>query len=1144
MDRYLDGELAENRRRHVEEHLRACAACAAEFAARRRLGETLDSTVGTCKAPEGLTPGVMRAVRERAGRDGANAWESARATLAGWIGWLSGPGRRWSFGALGAAGAAFVAFTVYVAAGVDLAPRRQTLLLGQTTLAWNSPAALRVVALRDAEASEPLSGAPVMLQARREAGGPWRTLFAGRTNRLGTVDASFRLPRDLEGRCLLRAQTGAGPLQDRLEKPITIERKTKALLTADKPLYQPGQTVHMRVLAMYAGGAGAAAGQPVTLEVKDPKGTRVYRQEGKTSKWGVAAADFALADQVNQGRYQLVARVGEEETEKTVTVKPYVLPKFRVDLSTAKRYYAPGETVRGSVNASYFFGKPVAGGRVTVTMAAFDTEFHDFATFRGRTDAGGELSFEAALPDRFAGHPLEQGDAMVRMTAAVVDPAGHLEKVVEPLPVSGRPFRLAVVPEGGTPVLGMENIFYVVTSYPDGSVARTHGTVSPANGQPVEFATDASGIAEVRLRVDRMPLRLEIRAVDDRGGEVHDWRDLEKESNWVDPRDRIILRTDRSIYRVGDTVRAEALSWKGSGTIYLDIGRGGQTVLTRSADLEHGRASLAFDLSDDMAGALTLHAYTLSGGWGMGRDTRTILVEPGEQVKLAVQPSSESFRPGEEARLRFAVTDASGKGVAAALGLSIVDESLFALREQDAALEQDYFAMEQAILEPHYQVKAGLPPSTYPSALLRDASAQRRAAVALAVLPKNYRLKDDATSAGFGPSDLRTSYVYRGDPDYALWVDSRPDRQEAAQAFRERYFWGLYWAFLALALVLPTLVFARLAPTMLWVWLPLYGLSLLAFLVGEIRWAPAIVGIYGLITAGLARWRRLGAAEAVLPAVALAVSTLFFPVFAQSREKARLAASAASLKQIASEMRRYTEDYGKSDQAGARPPGPEPPRLRQFFPETLFWQPEVITDEQGRAEVVVPMADSITSWRLSALASTVDGRIGSATRGLRVFQDFFVDLDLPVTLTQHDQVSIPVAVHNYLKTPQTVTVALTQDSWFSLAGEATRTVSLPPNDVGVVQFPLTAKRFGRQSLTVTARGSTISDAIRREIEVLPDGEEEVQTVSDRLAGTATQTVRFPAGAIPGTPRLLLKIHPGVLSQVVEGLDGLLKVPYG
>ena len=40
------------------------------------------------------------------------------------------------------------------------------------------------------------------------------------------------------------------------------------------------------------------------------------------------------------------------------------------------------------------------------------------------------------------------------------------------------------------------------------------------------------------------------------------------------------------------------------------------------------------------------------------------------------------------------------------------------------------------------------------------------------------------------------------------------------------------------------------------------------------------------------------------------------------------------------------------------------PRLRDYFPETLFWSPEVITDLNGKAEVNFKMADNITTWKM------------------------------------------------------------------------------------------------------------------------------------------------------------------------------------
>src|SRR6201999_436227 len=98
--------------------------------------------------------------------------------------------------------------------------------------------------------------------------------------------------------------------------------------------------------------------------------------------------------------------------------------------------------------------------------------------------------------------------------------------------------------------------------------------------------------------------------------------------------------------------------------------------------------------------------------------------------------------------------------------------------------------------------------------------------------------------------------------------------------------------------------------------------------------------------------------------------------------------------------------------------------------------PEIITDAKGDASISIPIADSITTWRMAMLASTPSGAIGAGTSSLKVFQDFFVDLDLPVTLTQGDRVSIPIAVYNYSGEHGDVALKLQADDWFSLVDDA------------------------------------------------------------------------------------------------------------
>jgi uncharacterized protein YfaS (alpha-2-macroglobulin family) len=222
----------------------------------------------------------------------------------------------------------------------------------------------------------------------------------------------------------------------------------------------------------------------------------------------------------------------------------------------------------------------------------------------------------------------------------------------------------------------------------------------------------------------------------------------------------------------------------------------------------------------------------------------------------------------------------------------------------------------------------------------------------------------------------------------------------------------------------------------------------------------------------------------------------------------------------------------------------EAPRLRQFFPETLYWQPEVVTDEAGFAQVQLPMADSITTWRLTALASSQDGRLGFATQGMRVFQDFFVDIDLPVALTQGDEISIPVGVFNYLPQAQEVRLVVEPEPWFELLGQAEQTLTIASNEVEVVYFPIRVVDFGGRDFQVTAWGEQMSDAIRREVRVLPNGQEVRLSDSNWLRENREIALNLPPEVVPKTPQVEVKIYAGALAQVVEGLEKILRLPDG
>ena len=221
------------------------------------------------------------------------------------------------------------------------------------------------------------------------------------------------------------------------------------------------------------------------------------------------------------------------------------------------------------------------------------------------------------------------------------------------------------------------------------------------------------------------------------------------------------------------------------------------------------------------------------------------------------------------------------------------------------------------------------------------------------------------------------------------------------------------------------------------------------------------------------------------------------------------------------------------------------PRLREYFPETLVWQPSLETDKQGRAQLNFKLADNITTWKMSVIGSTEDGQIGTVEKEIKAFQPFFVEHDPPRILTEGDEISLPVIVRNYLDRAQTVNLQIKPESWFALLGPATKSVNVAAGDAtrGTFDFRASASvKDGKQRITATA--AEANDAIEKPVTVHPDGEERSVAASDVISDNATLTLEIPQTAVPNSGRSELKIYPNLLAHVSESVEAIMERPYG
>jgi uncharacterized protein YfaS (alpha-2-macroglobulin family) len=1097
----------------------------------------------------------------------------------------------------------------------------ETIVMGQSRYAPGSATSMRVI-VRDVSDQKPIAGADVNVLVQPQDGGATVPLFNGVTDDHGVANVAFIMPTDIDPAQQLIVESSSTLGTDRLEQAITVERDFKILLTTDKPLYQPGQLIHIRALALSAFDRRPASGDSVEFIIADGKGNKVFRESVNSSEFGVAAVDFQLASEVITGPYKITAQMGNTTSEKTVTVKHYVLPKFKVSLIPDRPYYLPGETVTGVLTAEYFFGKKVAAGTVILEGFTFDFERQIWVTLQGETDESGTYAFEFDLPDYIVGTDLEGGAGRFYLQASVTDQAQHTEQTSFSMPISQSSLIIEAIPESGQIRAGVENILYVLTSYPDGTPAQTSLEIRHNEGIDT-LKTGLYGMAGVRLTPPSNWLEIEILARDAAGNIASQY--FYFEGAWEE--ETVLLRPDRPTYQIGESMQLEVLTSSPSGTAYLDIVREGQIMSTRTVEIDAGRGQVVVDLSPDLFGTLELHAYKILSSGHIVRDTRLVVVDAPTDLSLTITPDQQEYLPGENAVLDFLVRGQDGSGAQSVLGLAIVDESVFALAEQDPGFAKLYFLLEAELLQPKYDIHGFSIPDLIGTGI------------------------DDpileAALEGAAQASLADAAVYAS--GLGLNLNSHDEKIRIAEERQTAFFTGLTKGTLVVSIALPVLVAALMvvslrrddvlkrsivtlmgmvvtlllvffiAPVPEWygesaldrlgyfleqllyrteaigmlvlligvvsfialcihAWrsrnralgislvLTIATLPLFAFLVfvasrsnldpddSAVKWILLVIAIMPLAflfrAAGFGVRGKIGWAFAsFFVAISILTSSLVLPMMTVSSGMQELrggvAVGLADFEGAPIPEAAPADDAFEINETGSRPSAGEPPRLRQFFPETMFWQPEAITDANGRLSLQVPLADSITTWRLTALASTQDGRLGATTAGLRVFQDFFVDLDLPRALTQNDEISVPVGVFNYLPDAQSVQLEIASADWFELLDDQVKEMTIAANDIDVVYFRIKAKQFGRRALQITARGTSMSDAIQKEVTVYPDGKSFTFTTSDRLdTEDVVEKIIIPPTAIRGTQRLSVKIYPGILSQVVEGLDSILRMPFG
>ncbi|MBV9789942.1 MAG: Ig-like domain-containing protein [Chloroflexi bacterium] len=217
------------------------------------------------------------------------------------------------------------------------------------------------------------------------------------------------------------------------------------------------------------------------------------------------------------------------------------------------------------------------------------------------------------------------------------------------------------------------------------------------------------------------------------------------------------------------------------------------------------------------------------------------------------------------------------------------------------------------------------------------------------------------------------------------------------------------------------------------------------------------------------------------------------------------------------------------------------PLVRREFPDTAYWNPSVVTSDDGTAKVSLRLPDTLTTWTMTTRGLTTDTRVGQATTDLIATRPLLIRPSLPRFLTVGDQPTLQAVIHNTSSSAIEATVMLDPGE-IVLTAPKQQTVNVPAGGQSVVRWTAEVPKAGETTLRFTVQGGGLEDVIEQKLTIQRFVTPEVVASAGQVQGTIVETLQTPDDNQQGEVRL--EMVPTLAAGIESGLEYLEQYPYG
>jgi TonB-dependent SusC/RagA subfamily outer membrane receptor len=212
--------------------------------------------------------------------------------------------------------------------------------------------------------------------------------------------------------------------------------------------------------------------------------------------------------------------------------------------------------------------------------------------------------------------------------------------------------------------------------------------------------------------------------------------------------------------------------------------------------------------------------------------------------------------------------------------------------------------------------------------------------------------------------------------------------------------------------------------------------------------------------------------------------------------------------------------------------------LRSNFSDYAFWQPKLLTDQDGKASFKVKFPDDITNWNTMVYAMNGNRQYGYLKSFTRSFKTLSASITSPLFALSGDSLNLIGKLMNYSDKDESVSRKFEYNGKETMNNKLTFKNSYI-DTIGILAVPSASNKDSLQFLYTLRQEKGYFDGERRKIPLLPLGTQESKGYFIAMTGDTSITYNFDNALGP----VMLHAEASIFSVLLSEMDKLRNYEY-